>query len=70
MREREAKKILKWYVCFFDAMWRVSGSSMRFAGTGLAGVIMEGNGSKYHGFGAVVCITIQRLLYSVCGMYF
>jgi len=43
---------------------------MRFAGAGLAGVTMEGNGSKYHGFGAVVCITIQRLLYSACGMYF
>lgn len=69
MREYQAKKILKWYVCFFNAMWRVSGPSMRFAGAGLAGV-MEGNESKYHGFSAVVCITIQRLLYSVCGMYF
>lgn len=55
---------------FLDAAWRVSGSSMRFASAGPAGVILEGNGSKYHGFGAVVCITIQRLLYSACGMYF
>ena len=44
--------------------------SMRFAGAGLAGAIMGGSGSKYHGFGAVVCITIQQLLYGACGMYF